>query len=188
MRLRLMISALALLALTLQAAACSVAFDATEEGVYYCESDEDCLAPQFICSVENTCVRRGDINDQYPCIDEDEDGYGAPGTDRRNCPNAQEDCDDTNPDINPGKAEVCDGIDNNCSGDTDVVTCSRDSDCPTGVSDPEGNSVNYTCNTESGVCEARPAISFCPGNTCPECAVVLQCTSGALDITPETCR
>jgi len=29
------------------------------------------------------------------------------------------DCDDEDPDVNPGKAEVCDGLDNDCDGETD---------------------------------------------------------------------
>lgn len=186
MRLRLLLCALALLALTLYAAACSVSFDATEEGVFYCESDDDCLTPRFVCTPNNTCGLR-EANPDFPCIDDDGDGYGAPGTDRRNCEYPQEDCDDANPDVNPGEAEVCDGVDNNCSGDVDVFTCTRASDCPTGATDPTGRPINYSCNSESGFCEALPAVSFCQGNTCPECGVVLQCRDGVLDSVPETC-
>jgi hypothetical protein len=40
--------------------------------------------------------------------DADGDGYLAP-----------DDCDDTNPDINPDAAEVCDGVDDNCDGVAD---------------------------------------------------------------------
>jgi hypothetical protein len=42
--------------------------------------------------------------------DADNDGDGYP---------ASEDCDDTNPDINPDAEEVCDEFDNNCDGEVD---------------------------------------------------------------------
>ena len=40
--------------------------------------------------------------------DKDNDGYAG-----------ADDCDDTNPDIHPDAAEVCDGVDNNCDGAID---------------------------------------------------------------------
>ena len=45
--------------------------------------------------------------------DPDADGDGSP---------AAEDCDDTNPDVYPFADEFCDGIDNDCDGDTDENT------------------------------------------------------------------
>ncbi len=54
--------------------------------------------------------------------DTDEDGYGDPSTEFESClvsppvgyVSVGGDCNDTNPNINPGKAEACDEYDNNC--------------------------------------------------------------------------
>jgi hypothetical protein len=64
--------------------------------------------------------------------DVDGDGYGDPGdtTEADSPPTGyveeDTDCDDSNPDINPGVTELCtDGVDNNCDGDSDTTdaTC-----------------------------------------------------------------
>ncbi len=73
------------------------------------------------------------------CIDFDEDGYGNPASDI--CPNPEWDCNDNNPEINPGVIEgppddpVCtDWADNDCDGymdfgDIGCQQCQEDADC-----------------------------------------------------------
>ena len=48
------------------------------------------------------------------CCDLDNDGYNA-----NNAYCVGNDCNDNNANINPGATEVCDGVDNNCNGQTD---------------------------------------------------------------------
>ena len=50
------------------------------------------------------------------CIDRDGDGYGDPGDPE--CPMGDTpDCDDSRPDVNPGAAEKCSLVDENCNGE-----------------------------------------------------------------------
>lgn len=64
--------------------------------------------------IYNKVLSQTDILDLFgftaSCTDLDGDGYNA---ELSNC--GPVDCDDSNPAINPGATEVCDGIDNNCS-------------------------------------------------------------------------
>jgi len=63
-------------------------------------------------------------SDEY-FADMDDDGFGDPDNFIEACEapdgyvDNDEDCDDTNEDINPDADEECDGIDNNCDGDID---------------------------------------------------------------------
>ncbi len=54
------------------------------------------------------------------CTDADGDGRGAVGTELKACstPNVG-DCDDTRNNVYPGKAELCDGLDNDCANGPD---------------------------------------------------------------------
>ena len=61
------------------------------------------------------------------CVDRDGDGFGSPGVPE--CPaGAMDDCDDTDPLTNPGAAEQCDGLDNNCDGIVVYDEADNDSD------------------------------------------------------------
>ncbi|MEL6343252.1 MAG: putative metal-binding motif-containing protein [Myxococcota bacterium] len=74
--------------------------------------------------------------------DDDNDGYTS-----------DDDCDDTNPDINPGADEICDSIDNNCDGRADegldVVWFPDVDEDGYGDEDPEGG-VLISCQQPFG--------------------------------------
>lgn len=131
-------------------AGCSVAFEDAETpppGKFPCNSDSDCQNGQNqVCDTDQapadsefagTCVEDTQMQ-ETDCIDEDGDGYGANEDDLSACPACREDrpggcerdCDDGNKKINPGAAEVCNGTDDNCNGESDEPTpCESVSDC-----------------------------------------------------------
>jgi hypothetical protein len=82
-----------------------------------------------LCKYEPITIAEG--VEQKPCPvwfkDADKDGY-TDGTTKVSCEKPSDeyissetswDCDDNDPNINPGKTEICDGKDNNCNGQTD---------------------------------------------------------------------
>jgi len=106
----------------------------------------------------DTCTiridRRYPFNETYlSCIfdatfvgsgtDNDGDGYIS-------VPSGGDDCDDTNPNINPGASEVCDGVDNDCNGQIDEgvkTTYYADTDSD-GFGDPANTTLD--CSPPSG--------------------------------------
>jgi len=70
-------------------------------------------------TLDNDCDGDADLNDIgcVECIDGDTDGYGVLAS--GNCTYPEQDCDDSDPGINPGATEICDGADNNCVNGVD---------------------------------------------------------------------
>jgi predicted phosphodiesterase len=60
------------------------------------------------------------------CVDNDGDGYGNPAS--PGCTYPEQDCDDTNIDVNPGATEIHNGVDDNCNGEIDEGFCETDAD------------------------------------------------------------
>jgi len=83
--------------------------------------------------IDNDCDGLTDLDDTtcYSCTDQDGDGYYVEGG---NC--GPQDCQDGNPAIHPGVAEVChDGIDNDCDGLADDL----DPECIPTCTDLDGD-------------------------------------------------
>ena len=128
-----------------------------------CDDDNGAINPAAteVCDLaDNDCDGSIDESDAADAgtwfADADNDGYGDPSSSTDNCEQPigyvsdSTDCDDTESAANPGESEVCDGVDNDCDGDTDegvTETYYADTD-----SDGYGDSSTTTedCSLPSG--------------------------------------
>jgi hypothetical protein len=77
------------------------------------------------------CHQHSDLD---PCVyahawvDHDEDGFGDPETGKDVCPGTAgyvsngDDCDDADTSVHPGAAEICNGLDDDCDGESDPTS------------------------------------------------------------------
>jgi len=124
-------------------------------------------SPEVCDNLDNNCDGNIDeglpLNDYY--LDGDGDTYGDPNNTIQACAvppgyvSDNTDCDDSNDQVNPGKAEVCDNLDNNCDGNIDenlTQSCGSDvGECQSGT---------QTCSAGSwGTCvgEIGPSPEIC---------------------------
>jgi hypothetical protein len=136
-----------------------------------CDDENPEINPgtQEVCdNIDNNCDGEIDENPSdginwYP--DMDGDGYGnsefeeilivaceRPTDGPFDFADNADDCDDENPEINPGAEEVLDGIDNDCDGAIDegtLIICNENNDCPSG----------YIC--QDGLCAQDNSIENC---------------------------
>ena len=115
-----------------------------------------CSETTFGCDgIDNDCngeIDEGVVGPTTYCLDADNDGYGAPGTETNVCP-AQlppayvadcTDCDDGDADTHPGAPEQCNNKDNDCDGQaTQKSTFCLDAD---GDGFPDCNTCVESCS------------------------------------------
>jgi len=103
------------------------------------------------------------------CTDGDGDGHYA--FDPVDCPMG-DDCDDSEPNANPGAEEVCDGLDNNCVNGVDEEPLASDS-CDNGA----------FCDGEE-YC----AVGTCQSGTAVDCSDGVGCTVDSCNETTDSCE
>jgi len=157
--------------------------DVCRDGSLRCDEDGENL----FCAGEN------EPSNWYLDLDEDEYGAGDPA---EFCPSQERgaytatvggDCNDTDPDVHPDATEICDGMDNNCNGDSDEplnacgscqvlrgepgTTCGEGLDCGSGTWECMGGNVQCTPgeNSDLNACGGCSTLSHEPEEACGQC-------------------
>lgn len=140
-----------------------------------CDNNDPDIFPdqEEVCDgVDNNCNNQIDEEDVC-CTDSDQDGYdnceiGELGDDGQAL-----DCEDGVYAVNPGALETCDGVDNNCDGETDDNGCSclsgQERNCGSDVGECQSGT-QYCVSGSWGECvgEIKEEVEICDGldNNC----------------------
>jgi hypothetical protein len=141
-----------------------------------CERSAECLNDEVRCDgVDDNCD--GVVDEG---CDDDDDGWcdpGMPRTDAAACQGA--DCDDGDPNRNPGLDEVCNGVDDNCLGDADEG-CDDDGDgwCDADLAVAEG--FVAVCPSGGGDCDDEEPFVFPEADELCD-GLRNDCTEGVVD-------
>jgi len=119
------------------------------------------ILPLALSLLTIACTDKGDTGDDGTTTSGTSGGTTAVDSDGDGFDTAL-DCDDTNADINPDAAEVCDGADNDCDGNIDNDA----SDAGTWYTDADGDGYGDDSSTETA-CDA-PAGAVADGGDCDD--------------------
>jgi hypothetical protein len=122
---------------------------------------------------DDNCKNGADEPGAKGCVeyyaDKDLDGFGDPGVSSCLCAPAgiyvtsvPGDCDDAKPSAKPGSLEICDGLDNNCNGQTDEPGASG---CANWFVDSDGDKFGSTASQKC-LCALLPGYNATLGGDC----------------------
>ena len=123
-------------------------------------------APELCNGLDDDCDEEVDEPGAEGCTDRyrdiDGDGYGdldspvlclcLPNAGSYYTTTSPGDCDDINPKVNPGEQDVCDGLDNDCDGETDELTMlDTDEDGIPDCIDPDDDNDGHPDEVDCGI-------------------------------------